>query len=253
MFENKIVVVTGASRGIGKTIAIEFSRQGAIVVCIATSSKNCYKVEQQILKSGGTVKSIGCHVEIREEVRHAFKIIEDEYGKIDVLVNNAGVSKPMATMQMDDANWNSQMDINCKSIFLCSQAAAISMKTKKRGGTIINIGSILGRNAFPATLAYCASKAAVDQMTKVMAIEWAKYKIRVNCIAPGYVQTELIESLIKEKKIQIDDLKKRTPQRQLGTEKDVANAVIFAASKNSSFMTGETIVVDGGWTAFGYY
>jgi NAD(P)-dependent dehydrogenase (short-subunit alcohol dehydrogenase family) len=144
------------------------------------------------------------------------------------------------------------MDINCKSIFLCSQAAAHQMR-ENRGGCIINIGSILGQNAFPATLGYCASKAAVDQMTKVMAIEWARFGIRVNCISPGYIRTELIDQLAQEGKLKLSDLEKRTPQRRLGTGADVANAVNFVASEDANFMTGETLIIDGGWNAFGYY
>lgn len=158
----------------------------------------------------------------------------------------------MLTMEMTEENWDQHMDINCKSIFLCSQAAALQMKTNS-GGCIINIGSILGRNAFPATLGYCASKAAVDQMTKVMAIEWARYGIRVNCIAPGYIRTELIEQLAVDGKVKLEDLEKRTPQRRLGTGNDIANAVRYVASEDAAFMTGETLIIDGGWTAFGYY
>ena len=180
------------------------------------------------------------------------KKINETFGRLDILINNAGVSLPMPTLNMTEENWNQHMDINCKSIFLCSQAAARMMKDNK-GGSIVNIGSNIGRNAFPATLGYCTTKAAIDQMTKVLAIECAKYDIKVNCVAPGYVRTELIDRLADEGKIALDDLKKRTPQRRLGTEKEVAVAVMFAAGKDSSFMTGETLVVDGGWTAFGYY
>ena len=144
------------------------------------------------------------------------------------------------------------MNINCKSIFLCSQAAGHMMKDQG-GGCSVNIGSILGRNAFPAALGYCTTKAAIDQMTKVLAIEWAKYKIRVNCVAPGYVRTDLIDRLAEEGKIKLGDLEKRTPQRRLGSEQEVTDAVIFSCSNRSSFMTGETLVIDGGWTAFGFY
>ena len=121
------------------------------------------------------------------------------------------------------------------------------------GGSIINIGSILGRNAFPATLGYCTSKAAIDHMTRVMAIEWARFGIRVNCVAPGYIRTDLIDKLAEEGKLELGDLERRTPQRRLGSGKDVAKAVRFVASEDAGFMTGETMVIDGGWTAFGYY
>ena len=251
-FQNKIVVVTGASRGIGKTIALEFGKSGSQVMCLATRKENCISVVEEILGLGGESSAFGCHVEKSAEVSATFKEISEKHGSVDVLINNAGVSLPTPTLSMTEANWDQHMDINCKSIFLCSQAVARMMK-ENNGGNIVNIGSILGRNAFPATLGYCTTKAAIDQMTKVLAIEWARYAIRVNCVAPGYVRTELIDRLAKEGKIALKDLEKRTPQRRLGTEKEVAKAVMFAAGNDSTFMTGETLVVDGGWTAFGYY
>ena len=251
-FDKKIVVVTGASRGIGKTIAREFGKHGSAIMCLATKKENCSTVVDEIRNAGGTAFAFGCRVEMSNEVTQTFEAIKVEHGPVDILVNNAGVSLPMPTLSMTEDNWNQHMDINCKSIFLCSQAVARMMKDNN-GGNIVNIGSILGRNAFPATLGYCTTKAAIDQMTKVLAIEWARYGIRVNCVAPGYVRTELIDRLAEEGKIALDDLKKRTPQKRLGTEKEVAAAVMFAVGEHSTFMTGETLVVDGGWTAFGYY
>ena len=251
-FNNKNVVVTGASRGIGRTISRQFGNLGSRVMCLATKRENCSAVIEEIRSSGGNAFAFGCHVDSGAEVRQTFGEIHNEHGAIDILINNAGVSVPMATLSMTEENWDQHMNINCKSIFLCSKAAGQMMK-ENNGGCIVNIGSILGRNAFPAALGYCTTKAAIDQMTKVLAIEWAKYGIRVNCIAPGYVRTDLINRLASEGKIALKDLEKRTPQRRLGTEEEVAEAVIFACSNRSSFMTGETLVIDGGWTAFGYY
>jgi NAD(P)-dependent dehydrogenase (short-subunit alcohol dehydrogenase family) len=251
-YENKLVLVTGASRGIGKSIALALAQDGAHVLCAATEAHNAGRVVAEIQAAGGEATAIGCRVENPHTVKNMFTEVLEQQGPIDVLINNAGISKPMLTMEMTEENWDQHMDINCKSIFLCSQAAALQMKTNS-GGCIINIGSILGRNAFPATLGYCASKAAVDQMTKVMAIEWARYGIRVNCIAPGYIRTELIEQLAVDGKVKLEDLEKRTPQRRLGTGNDIANAVRYVASEDAAFMTGETLIIDGGWTAFGYY
>ena len=181
-----------------------------------------------------------------------FGDIESELGPIDILVNNAGISNPEMTLDMSEESWDRHMDVNCKSVFLCSQAAARQMKANG-GGVIVNIGSILGRNAFPATLGYCTSKAAVDHMTRVLAIEWARYEIRVNCVVPGYVYTDLIETLEEDGKLTVQDLERRTPQRRLGTGEDIAKAVRYVASDDARFMTGETLVIDGGWSAFGYY
>jgi NAD(P)-dependent dehydrogenase (short-subunit alcohol dehydrogenase family) len=248
----KIVVVTGASRGIGKSIAVELAEAGARVACFATRAENAAETVAEIQSKGGEAIAVGCRVEIGAEVTRAFALLEAELGAVDILVNNAGVTHPQLTLDMTEENWDLHMNVNAKSIFLCSQAAARQMKAHG-AGCIINIGSILGRNAFPATLGYCASKAAVDHMTRVMAIEWARYGIRVNCIAPGYIRTDLIDRLAEEGKLAVKDLEKRTPQRRLGSGADIAKAVRYVASDDAGFMTGEVMVTDGGWTAFGYY
>lgn len=249
---DKVAVVTGASRGLGKFIATDLAGAGARVACVATRAKNAADTVKRVRSAGHEAQAFGCHVERGDEVTRLFEEIEDSLGPVDILVNNAGISKPQLTLEMTEENWDEHMNVNCKSIFLCSQAAARQMKDNG-GGAIVNIGSALGRNAFPATLGYCASKAAVDHMTRVLAIEWARLGIRVNCVAPGYVRTELIENLESEGKLAIRDLERRTPQRRLGTGEEIASAVRYAASDEASFMTGEVMVVDGGWSAFGYY
>jgi NAD(P)-dependent dehydrogenase (short-subunit alcohol dehydrogenase family) len=248
----KIAVVTGASRGIGKSIALELADAGAQVACVATRTENAEEIVSEIQHKGGDAIALGCRVEIGAEVSAMFAQLEAKLGPVDILVNNAGVTHPQFTLDMTEENWDLHMNVNAKSIFLCSQAAARQMRPR-RSGCIINIGSILGRNAFPATLGYCASKAAVDHMTRVLAIEWAKYGIRVNCIAPGYVRTDLIDRLAEEGKLTLADLERRTPQRRLGSGADIAKAVRYVASDDAGFMTGEVLVIDGGWTAFGYY
>jgi NAD(P)-dependent dehydrogenase (short-subunit alcohol dehydrogenase family) len=248
----KIAVVTGASRGIGKSIALELADAGAQVACVATRAENAEEIVSEIQYKGGEAIALGCRVEIGTEVTAMFAQLEAKLGPVDILVNNAGVTYPQFTLDMTEENWDLHMNVNAKSIFLCSQAAARQMRLR-RAGCIINIGSILGRNAFPATLGYCASKAAVDHMTRVLAIEWAKYGIRVNCIAPGYVRTDLIDRLAEEGKLTLADLERRTPQRRLGSGADIAKAVRYVASDDAGFMTGEVLVIDGGWTAFGYY
>lgn len=251
-FSNKLALVTGASRGLGKAIALELAAEGATVACVATRAENAARVVEEIVAAGGRAHAYGCHVERSAEVASTFATIAAKIGPIDILVNNAGVSQPQPTLDMSEDNWDLHMDINAKSIFLCSQAAARQMK-ERGGGVIVNIGSILGRNAFPATLGYCTSKAATDHMTRVMAIEWARLGIRVNCVAPGYVRTDLIDELADQGKLALRDLERRTPQRRLGSARDIARAVVYVASDDAAFMTGEVLVIDGGWSAFGYY
>ena len=247
-----VTLVTGASRGLGKDIALELAEAGARLACVATRAENAAATVAEIQRRGGQAIALGCRVEVAAEVSRLFGQLEERLGPCDILVNNAGITRPQLTLEMTEENWDQHMDINVKSVFLCSQAAARQMRPQ-RSGCIINIGSILGRNAFPATLGYCTSKAAVDHMTRVLAIEWARYGIRVNCVAPGYIQTDMIDRLVADKKLTVEDLKKRTPQRRLGTGRDVAKAVRFVASQDAGFMTGEVMVIDGGWTAFGYY
>ncbi|MSR15939.1 MAG: glucose 1-dehydrogenase [Gammaproteobacteria bacterium] len=250
-FSTKTAVVTGASRGLGKAIALELAAEGAAVACVATRAENAEETVAEIVDSGGRAHAFGCRVERAAEVSAMFTNVIAELGPVDILVNNAGMSQPQVTLEMTEDSWDLHMNVNAKSVFLCSQAAARQMNG--RGGVIVNIGSIVGRNAFPATLGYCTSKAAVDHMTRVMAIEWARLGIRVNCIAPGYVQTDLIDELAAQGKLTIRDLERRTPQRRLGTAREIARAVVYVASDDASFMTGEVLVIDGGWSAFGYY
>ncbi|MFT4581283.1 MAG: NAD(P)-dependent dehydrogenase (short-subunit alcohol dehydrogenase family) [Gammaproteobacteria bacterium] len=252
VLDGKIAVVTGASRGIGKGIAVALAAAGARVACIATRAENATDTVAKITHTGAEAIAVGCRVEDGAAVREAFEAIKVQLGPIDVLVNNAGISRPQPLLKMTEENWDEHMDINAKSVFLCSQAAIGQMKDAGHGGCVINIGSIVGQNAIPQTLGYCTSKAAVEHMTRVMAIECAKYNVRVNCIAPGYVRTELIDQLVTDGKISLEAIEKRTPQRRMGSIEEISSAVIFVASPAATFMTGSIMNIDGGWTAYGY-
>lgn len=248
----KVAVVTGASRGIGKGIASALAAAGASVACIATREENASETVAEIRASGGEAIAVGCRVEDGAAVAAAFDDIAKRFAPIDILINNAGISRPQPLLDMTEENWDAHMDINAKSVFLCAQAAIRQMKDSGNGGNVINIGSIVGQNAIPQTLGYCASKATVDHMTRVMAVECAKYNVRVNCIAPGYVRTELIDELVAQGKLGLEAIEKRTPQRRMGAIEEIAAAVVFVAGPAAGFMTGSVINIDGGWTAYGY-
>lgn len=250
-FKNQVALVTGASRGIGRDIALALAREGADVAVLATTLEGAAATAAEIRALGPRALALACRVQMAEEVSAAFARTAEELGPVQLLVNNAGVSQPVSLFDMSEENWDLHMDVNAKSVFLCTQAAARQMRVAG-GGVVINIGSIVGQNAIPQTLGYCASKAAVDHMTRVLAIELARYKIRVNCVAPGYIRTELIEQLAEAGKFSLDLLERRTPQRRLGTGADVAAAVMYVASEAAGFMTGQTLTIDGGWTAYGY-
>lgn len=250
--QGKVALVTGASRGIGRAIAEELALAGADVACLATHAANAEDTAAAVSGHGRRAMALGCRVERGAEVIAAFEAVRATLGSIDLLVNNAGISQPTPLLAMTEENWDLHMDVNVKSVFLCAQAAVRQMKDAGHGGNIINIGSILGQNAAPQTLGYCTSKAAVDHMTRVLAIELAKYRIRVNCIAPGYVKTDLIETLVHDGKMTYEAMEKRTPLRRLGTGAEIGKAVVYVASDDAAFMTGHVMVLDGGWTAYGY-
>lgn len=251
-FPDRVALVTGASRGIGRDIALAIAREGADVAVTATTREGAAATAAAIQALGRRSLALACRVERADDVAATFTEVAQVLGPVDLLVNNAGVSAPVPLLDMTEENWDLHMDVNAKSVFLCSQAAVRQMRAANRGGCIVNIGSIVGRNAIPQTLGYCASKAAVDHMTRVLAIELARHRIRVNCVAPGYIRTELIDSLVDEGKFSLQALERRTPQRRLGSGEDVARAVCYVASEDAGFMTGEVLVIDGGWSAYGY-
>lgn len=251
-FPDRIALVTGASRGIGRDIALALAREGAAVAVTATTREGAEATAQAIRALGRPALALACRVERTAEVTAAFEAVKDALGPVDLLVNNAGISAPVPLLDMSEENWDLHMDVNAKSVFLCSQAAVRQMREAERTGCIVNIGSIVGQNAIPQTLGYCSSKAAVDHMTRVLAIELARHRIRVNCVAPGYIHTEMLDTLVRDGKLSLEALARRTPQRRLGSGEDVARAVCYVASDDAGFMTGQVVTVDGGWTAYGY-
>lgn len=244
----RVAVITGSSRGIGRAVARAFLEEGAKVVVNSRDGQVAAQVAHDL---GGDAVGVGADVTAEAGAAALVKGALEAFGALDVFVNNAGMAMAGDTVDLALNDWRRALDLNMTAVFLCSREAARHMLAAG-GGTIINTASVQAFAPFPRRLAYGSTKAAVVQMTKIMAAEWAP-TIRVNAVAPGYVRTDMTERLRAEGRIDFDAISRRTPQRRLADPAELAGAYIYLASAEASFVTGETIVVDGGWLAFGAF
>lgn len=241
--ENKIALITGGSRGIGRAIALELARSGVnIGISYVSNEDKANEVVEAIKEHGVKAIAVKGNVSLEEDVSNMVKTIEKELGAIDILVNNAGVTKDNLLIRMKTQEWDEVMDVNLKGTFLCTKAVSRSMM-KKRYGKIINITSVVGIMGNAGQGNYSASKAGVIGFTKSMAKELSSRGIRVNAIAPGFIETDMTDVLKDEIK---DEMLKAIPLNTLGNPKDIANLVVFLASDRSDYITGQVINVDGG-------
>lgn len=244
---DRVAVVTGSSRGIGRAIAEAFAAEGASVV---VNSRDEATARETAAEIGEEALGLAADVSTEDGAQRLIEETIDLYGRIDILVNNAGQSMVRDTLELSYRDWQSTLDLNLTAAFLCSQGAARRMLAGD-GGVIINIASVTSFAAFPRRLAYATTKAGLVMMTKVMAVEWAP-RVRVNAIAPGFIETDLVRELQSEGKLDFDVLRRRTPLGRLGTPQEVAKAALFLASDDAGYITGETLVADGGWLAYGF-
>jgi 3-oxoacyl-[acyl-carrier protein] reductase len=243
MFSDKVVLVTGASRGIGRAIALSYALQGAnVCVNYATNSVAADEVVQEIKKSGRKAFSYQCDVSSEEEVKAMVKTVETNFGNIDILINNAGITKDALILRMGEADWQRVMDVNLRGVFLCTKYAAKSMM-KKRYGHIINVSSVVAYSGNIGQSNYIASKSGVVGFTKVAALEFASWGIRVNAVVPGFIDTEMTENLPEDIK---KDLTKKIALGYIGKAEDIAGVVTFLTSKASDYITGQSIHINGG-------
>ena len=248
--KDKTAIVTGARRGMGRTHAITLAKAGAKVVVSDISQEDCRVVVEEIEKAGGEAIAIKCDVSKKEEVDNMVKAAVDKWGKVDILVNNAGIAEFASFLEMTEEQWDRTLDINLKGYFLCAQAAAKEM-AKQKSGVIVNIASVaMGQQGvgFPNIVHYCASKGGIAAMTEAMALELAPYNIRVNAIAPGMIETPMIDAVKSDPK-SMEGMLARVPMKRPGQPQEVSNLVLFLASEESSYMTGSTVIIDGGWLA----
>lgn len=247
---NKVAVVTGGARGLGKAMAIGFAEAGANVVISDLLIDKAEKTAHEIEKLG--VKAIAIKVDVTDEddVNKLVHDVVDKFGKIDILLNNAGICINSPTEEMTKKQWDDVINVNLNGVFLCSKAFGKEM-IKNKKGSIINVSSMSGYivNYPQLQIAYNTSKAAVTHLTKSLAAEWAKYNIRVNGIAPGYMRTEMTK-----KSISPQDMSKYfvepTPMKRIGEPEELQGAAVYLASEASSFMTGNILIIDGGFIIY---
>ena len=242
--EGKVAIVTGGSRGIGYASALAMADAGANVVVSSRKIADLERVAEEIRAKGVKGMAVAAHVAKIEDTRALVEKVVKEFGRIDILVNNAGTNPYYGTLlEQDEKTYDITMNVNLKGLFFLSQLAAKVM-IPQGGGSIINTSSIGGLRAGELGI-YCVTKAGVVMLTKVMAKEWGPYNIRVNAIAPGIIKTRLSEALWKDPEVSRKAVS-RIPLQRLGEPDELAGAVVFLASDAGSYITGETLVVDGG-------
>ena len=250
-FQDKVALVTGSSRGIGRAIALALAEEGASVIVNGLHNADTLDaVLEDIQSAGGTAQGVLADMSAAQGVGRLFEETMKHFGRVDILVSNVGLHRSSDSLTMSEEGWDTLVAINLKSTFLCAQAAAQIM-VSQGGGCIVNISTKMGLVAAPSNAAYCASKAGVIMLTKVLAAEWAVHSIRVNSVAPGVTRTEPTFRILERDAAIEPAIARRTPMGRMAEPEEIARAVLFLASDEASYITGETLVVDGGWIANG--
>lgn len=242
--KDKVAIVTGAGQGIGKGIALALAKEGAKVV-VSDISDKIHDVVKEINSLGSEALAAKADVSNNKDTEEMVKSTINKFGRIDILVNNAGVYPMKLLADMKEEDWDRVIDINLKGVFNCTKSV-LSKMIEQKGGSIVNISSIAGAViGYPNLVHYSASKGGVLGFTRAAALELAQYKIRVNAIAPGAIETPGTKVTGDE---MLKQLEQMIPLKRIGQPEDIANLVVFLASEDSSYITGQQIVVDGGWT-----
>ncbi|GGC89389.1 2-deoxy-D-gluconate 3-dehydrogenase [Thalassobacillus devorans] len=246
--EGKVAMVTGANRGLGKSIALMLANAGADVVVCGRNEERNQEVVKEIENCGRKALGISVDLNDLEEIEKLVEEAWKEFGTIDILVNNAGRSSTNFALSTSEEEWDQVMDLNVKSLFFCSQAVASKMKENGNGGKIINMASVAGAVGDVGISPYTASKGAVINLTRSLALEWSRFNIQVNAIGPAYIETDMNKEQLAIPKVR-NKIIEKTPMKRLGQAEELEGAVLLLAGKGSSFITGQTIFVDGGWLA----
>jgi len=245
---DKVAIVTGASRGIGESIARTFAKSGAKVVLASRKIEGLRAVEETIRGEGGEAFAHACHTGSREQVEGLVAAAVERFGKVDVLVNNAATNPYFGPMvNIDEAAWDKTFEVNVKGYFYATRAVAQHCMSRGAPGSIVNVASVAGLMAMPLQGVYAMTKASVISMTKTLSMELGPANIRVNAIAPGLVDTKFASALTTNKEI-MDMVLGRTALKRVAQPNEIAGAALLLASDAGSYFTGETLTVDGGWT-----
>ncbi|MDW7739080.1 MAG: SDR family NAD(P)-dependent oxidoreductase [Bacillota bacterium] len=241
-------IVTGAGKGIGRAIALKLAESGAKVFAVSRTLKDLEVVRDEIRKGGGECSIFSCDVQNVNQISEMVDKVSEEAGKIDILVNSAGLNIQAHTLDVTEEQWDTVINTNLKGSFFTSQAAARKMKEFNEG-RIISITSQMAFVGFFKRAAYCASKGGLTQATKAMAVELAEFNIKVNCVAPTFLKTPLTEPMFEDIDF-YNEVLSRIPLGKIGTPDDVVGAVLYLCSDSADLITGSTILVDGGWVAW---
>lgn len=243
----KVAIVTGATKGLGHGMAVALAEAGANIVVVSRTPQDCENVAKEIAGLGVQTLAQPCDVTKKSSMDELVAKTIERFGKIDILVNNAGTAVTKPALELSEDDWDKVVDTNLKSTFLLSQAVGKQMSTQNHG-KIVNIASMFGLIGDKNVLPYLASKGGVLQLTRGLALEWSKYNIQVNAVAPGYVMTPINEKELSEEKV-YKYITGKTPMRRLGKAEEIAGIVVYLASDASNYATGSIFTVDGGWTA----
>lgn len=244
VLEEKVALITGSSRGIGKAIAMQMAKEGADIIInfYPGMDEEAEAVAEEIRQLGRRAEAIGADVTNAEQVEGMINTALEKFGKIDILVNNAGITRDTLLVRMKESDWDAVLNTNLKGVFICTKAVARPMM-KQRYGRIVNISSVIGLMGNVGQANYGAAKAGILGFTKSIARELAPRNITVNAVAPGFIQTDMTKVLSDEVKAKMAE---QIPLARLGDPEDIANAVVFLASSQASYITGQTLAVDGG-------
>ena len=249
--EGQTAIVTGSSSGIGRAIAERFAEEGANVVTNSRSEERAESAAAEIRDAGGSAVGAAADVSDYDAVEGLVEAAVEEFGGLDVLVNNAGhtITGPSEELAIED--WRSVVDVDLSGVYYGCRAAGRRFIDRGDGGAIVNVSSMMGHQGLHKRAAYCASKAGVDNLTRTLAVEWAEHDVYVNSLAPGYIRTPITDQTMETAGYDEEDIQNRTPLGRFGTLEEMAECALFLASRNN-FVTGEILTADGGWTAFAW-